>query len=254
VTVLSQIITDAYRELNLIGKSETPTTEESTEAMRSLNRYIQGLFGNEAGDPLMDMLFGDNANVDSATYYNDFETFVKSWYLPAGFRLKLNLDQAETIKLTPNPENGARFGVVDASQNLGTFNFTLQGNGSRIENATSLTLDGSTGTSFEWFYRSDTANWHRITDLTEVDESPFPEEFDDLLVIGLAFRLDPKHGAGVNQFSINTYNQTLKKFRARYSQVQERAPDLALSRMDQRRQRRGYSLENEFERGSIFRR
>lgn len=253
MTLISQIITDAYRELNLIGKTETPTTEETAEGLRLLNRHIEGLFGNEAGDPLMDMLYGENANVDSGTYYNDFERFVERWYLPSGFRLKLNLENSDTIKLTPNPENGARFGIVDASNNLSTNTFTLDGNGSLIEGVTDLTIN-TDGFSGEWFYRSDKATWQRYTGLLETDESPFPVEFDDLLIIGLAMRLDPRNGSGINPLSLQTYRTVRGKFRARYTQQQERALDPALSRIEgQRRFRRGYSLEGEFERGSIFR-
>lgn len=253
MTLISTIITDAYRETNLIARGSTETLSEQTEALRLLDRYIEALFGNEAGDPLMDMLYGKNANIDAAVYNNEFEIFVNNWYLPAGFRLKLNLSETKTIKLTPNPENGAMFGIVDASNNLASFPLTLDGNGSLIEGVTDLTVatNGYTGV---WFYRADKANWQRISNLEVTDESPFPKEFDDLLIIGLAMRLDPRNGSGINPMSMERYGSMLKKFRGRYSQVVEKSVDWALSRINgQRRYRNGYSLQGEFERGSVFR-
>jgi len=247
MTLISTIITDAYRETNLIARGSTETVAEQTEALRLLDRYIQSLFGNEAGDNLMEVLFGNNSNIDNSTYNNEFETFITNWFMPTGYRLKLNLEQT-------NPQDGAMFGVVDASNNLATFPLIIDGNGSRIESVTDLTLN-TNGFEGTWFYRADRANWQRVSDLLVTDESPFPKEFDDLLIIGLAFRLDPRNGSGINQASANRYQSMLRKFRARYSQIQERPLDRSLSDLDgnQRRYWRGYSLNGEFERGSIFR-
>lgn len=254
MTLISTIITDAYRETNLIARGATETSGEQTEALRLLNRCIESLFGFEAGDPLQEMLFGRNQNIDEAIYDNEFELFIRRWYMPAGYRLKLNLGEPSTIKLFPNPEDGAMFGVVDASNNLSTNNFTIDGNGSLIEGQTELVLN-TDGYSGVWFYRADKGNWQRITDLEAVDQSPFPRAFDDLLILELAMRLDPRNGSALSQLSMSRYGNMLKKFRARYSQVKERPLDWALARINgqQRRYLQGYSVEGEFERGSIFR-
>lgn len=254
MTTIETIITDAYRETNLIARGATPSAGEQTEALRLLERFIQSLFGNEAGDNVEEMLFGRNANIDSITYNNEFETFVQQYYLPTGYRLKLNLSEPKTVKLDPKPQDGDMFSVVDASNNLATFNLTIDGNGSRIEGSTDLVLN-TNGYAATWFYRADIANWQRVTDLTLVDNSPFPKEFDDLLIIGLAMRLDPREGRGLGDLTMSRYANVLRKFRARYSPVQERGLDWALARIDgqQRRFSRGYSLDGEFERGSIFR-
>ena len=52
MTTVSQLITDAYRESNLIAVNSSPTSPEQTEALRLLNRVVKSLFGNEMGDPL----------------------------------------------------------------------------------------------------------------------------------------------------------------------------------------------------------
>jgi hypothetical protein len=253
MTTIAQLITQGYRESNLIANGATESPAEQAEGLLLLENYILSLFGNEAGDPLVPMLYGVNSNVDRGTYNNDFETFVNDWYVPPGYQLKLNLPESRTIRLKPNPEDGATFGVVDASNNLATNNLTIMGNGSRIEGNTSLTLN-TDGQSSVWFYRADTANWARITDLTVTDESPFPKEFDNLLSIGLAMRLDPRNGNGLSQLSVNRYSEVMSKFKSRYNQTREMALDWALSRMDgDRFFRRRYTIEGEFERGSIYR-
>jgi hypothetical protein len=252
MTAISTIISDAYRETNLIARGASPNTSEEQEGLRLLNRFIQSLFGNEVGDNLEEALIGNNSNIDTSTYNNEFELFVDNNFLPPGYRLKLNLDEAKTIKLDPRPEDGDMFGVVDASNNLATYNLTLDGNGSRIEGNTDLTLNIS-GYSATWFYRADKANWQRVTNLTATDESPFPEAFDDLLIIGLAMRLNPRNGPPLSEMSLTRYANVLRKFKARYSLVQARRPDLALLLTSgQRGFGRGYSLTGEFERGSIF--
>lgn len=254
MTLISTIIADAYRETNLIARGSTPSTGEQEEGLRLLDRYIESLFGNEVGDNLEDQLFGNNSNIDTSTYNNNFENFVKNWFLPDGYRLKLNLSSAETIKLDPNPEDGARFGIVDASNNLSTYNLTIDGNGSRIEGATDLVLS-TDGSSDTWFYRADEGDWKRVTNLALDSESPFPKEFDDVLIIGLAMRLSPRNGPGLKQETVSHYQRILSKFRARYSQVQQKPVEWALLELNRRNRRynRRYSFNGEFERGSIFR-
>lgn len=252
MTTIATIITDAYRETNLIARGATESVGEQTEALRLLERYIDSLFGNEVGANVQEMLFGQNANIDATTYNNEFQNFVERLYLPAGYRLKLNLDAPKTIKLPPNPQEGDLFGIVDASHNLASYPFTIVGNGSHIQGNNSLILNAN-GYSAMWFYRADKSNWKRITDLQTTDESPFPKAFDDLLIIGLAMRLDPRNGLNLSDISMMRYNNVLSKFRARYSPVKEKPSEWALSSIDgSQRYLRRYGFDGEFERGTIF--
>ena len=115
MTTIATIIADAYRETNLIARGASLTTSEEEEGLRLLERFILSLFGNEAGDNVEERLYGQNANIDSSTYNNDFEQFVDRYYLPTGYRLKLNLNEAKTIKLDSQPLDGAMFSIIDAS-------------------------------------------------------------------------------------------------------------------------------------------
>ena len=56
MTIASVIITDAYRESNLIPVGQSETTAEQTEALRRLNRIIDRLISTAAGELVYDWL------------------------------------------------------------------------------------------------------------------------------------------------------------------------------------------------------
>lgn len=217
MTTISQIITDAYRESNLIAVGGSPTTAEQTEALRLLNRVVSSLFGNEMGDPLKVLPLGKN-NILTPTNVNLYMDDILDYYVPANTRLQCNLEAEVTVNLTPHPQDGARFAVVDASNNLATHNLVVYGNGRLIEDATNIVLDVN-GLAREWFYRDDLGEWVRLSDLTLESESPFPPEFDDLLITNLALRLAPRQGTDFDIASQTAMTRLEKKFRARYKQT-----------------------------------
>ena len=218
MTTISQIITDAYRESNLIAVGGSPTTAEQTEALRLLNRVVSSLFGNEMGDPLKVLPLG-KGNMQTPTNVNFYMDDILDYYVPANTRLQCNLEAEVTVNLIPNPQDGSRFAVVDASNNLATHNLIVYGNGRLIEDATNIVLDTS-GLTREWFYRDDLGEWVRLSDLTLESESPFPTEFDDLLITSLALRLAPRQGAEFDTATQVTMSRLEKKFRARYKQTE----------------------------------
>jgi hypothetical protein len=57
-----------------------------------------------------------------------------------------------------------------------------------------------------------------ITDLALNDTFPFPIEFEDLFVIGLATRLNPRNGVSVDEQAMMNFRRQRNIFRARYSQ------------------------------------
>lgn len=231
MTLISTIIGDAFRESNLIAIGVDPTTAEITEALRVLNRYVSALVGNELGELLTDSSYGLN-NVTRPNEDNYvLDDILASYYLPENTRIVTNLQGAKTVYLHPNPRDGARIGITDPSSNLATYNLIFNGNGRTIEDATSVTL-ATNGVDREWFYRADLGNWARISDLATSDQSPFPAAFDDLLIIGLAMRLNPRNGAAVDPQSIDTYKSQMKKFKSRYRQSKQMGVDTVLGRIN----------------------
>lgn len=226
MTTISQIITDAYREGNLIAVGATPTTAEQTEALRLLNRLVASYFGSEFGEDLTDLALG-KGGVDTGKEFVAFLDDYPDIVVPSNTRLVLNLEAADTVTLPATPMNGERFAVTDASGNLATYNLTVEGNGRMIEGASTLTLSED-GLDRSWFYRADISEWKRLSTLELTDESPFPSEYDDFLIIGLAIRLNPRHGVAVDPQSMMQFGKLKSRFMAMYSQKKEVPVELAL--------------------------
>lgn len=245
MTILSDIITEAYRESNLIAVGTQPTTAEQAEAVKLLERFINTLFGAEAGEKLLPINIGKNNTDYEAFFYDGIE----DWFLPLNKRVMLNLEDPKSILLHPIPQDGSRLGVLDVSGNVATYNFTINGNGRNIEGQPSVVLDED-GVNRQWFYRADLGSWERLTDLDITSESPFPSEYDDLLIIGLAIRLASRNGKPMAPESTFTFNRLTKDFKANYAQTIQQPSELALIRTPGTWWYRGYyGSEQAFLRG-----
>ena len=230
MTLVAQIIKDAFREGNLISIGETPSANEQEEALRILQRFVRSILGNSMGDPLTSYPIG-RTNVITPSGYPIYSTPPGGdWFIPDNTRIVANLASAISVPLHPLPEDGARMAVIDAAANLDTYNLTLQGNGRMIEGATSLTLS-TASLSAEWFYRADLGDWKRVSDLVLLDEMPFPEEFDDLFIIFLAMRINPRNTIPLDSQSGMAYAKALKEFKARYSQRKTVRSELGITRL-----------------------
>lgn len=254
MTLISTIIRDAYRESNLIAISADPTTAEQAEGLRLLNRYVLSLFGNEGGDPFTTIPIGRN-NIDRPAGFPGYDGQPRGdWFVPVNSRLVLNLTQSETVFLHPRPHDGARFAFVDKSANLSTFNLIVDANGYTIGGSSTTTFN-TNSQSAEYFFNADTGNWGVVTPLLSSDASPFPEKFDDLLVIGLAMRINPRNGVAADSQSVEAYRMTLRKFKAQYGQVIEMSSEEALLRLSGTRRKNywiGYDDNDAFNTGIPF--
>lgn len=229
MTLISTLIRDAYRESNLIAISADPTTAEQTEGLRLLNRYISSLFGNEGGDPLQALPIGRH-NISRPGGFPGYENQPNGdFFVPVNTRLILNVTAAQTVYLHPKPHDGARFAFVDKSSNLATFPLTVNANGYTIGSATTATFN-TNGKVAEYFFNGETGNWGVVVPVIAADSSPFPEKFDDALIIGLAMRLNPRHAVEMDPQSVEAYKSNLRKFKAQYGQNIEVGSELALVR------------------------
>jgi hypothetical protein len=239
LTLVSDIIRDAYRESNLIAIGADPTSAEQTEGLTLLNRLVASVYGIKAGEDLEPLVIGRN-NISRPQDFPGYETVPDEteWYVPANARLILNLEEAVTVYLDPNPDDGARFAFMDKSGNLSTYNLTINGNGRTIASATSVTVSTDSAIQ-EYFYRADTGDWALVSPLEADDTFPFPDEFEDMFVIGLAARINPRNGVAVDAQSGGTYSELLKQFKARYRQHRQVGLELGYLRLVG--VRRGYS-------------
>lgn len=235
MALVHEIIKDAFREANLIPITQSPTLDEQTEALRLLNRFVRSIFGNEAGDKLQSFAVGTN-NITTTASMPTY-TFTGVNYVPLNARLVANLAAPVTVNLHPDPEDGSRVAVIDASGNFNSQNMTLVGNGRKIDGANTAVLNTSS-LQKEWFYRADLGSWMAITNLGLNDTFPFPIEFEDLFVIGLATRLNPRNGAAIDPQAMMNYQRQRNLFRARYSQSIQQASEDGLVRLSGTRNNR----------------
>lgn len=205
MTLVSDIITRAYRESNIIAIGATPTANEMAEGLVLLNSVVQSSVGNEIADSLNDLVIG-------GTY--DQSQYLTPW-VPDNTRLVLNLSAPLTVTLDPYPFEGQRFAVVDVSGNLATNNLTVNGNNRNIGGASTLVLN-TNGTNSHYLFRSDTGNWVKISDLISSDVLPFPEEFDEYFVLMTAGRINPRNGATLNDQSMLALKRMRSQIHSRY--------------------------------------
>jgi hypothetical protein len=240
MTLVSSIITQAYRESNLIAVGTTPTANHIAEALDRLNSIVMSTIGNEVGDPLIDVTVGGT--------YDESE--VLSPWVPKNTRLLLNLTAAETYYLHPNPKNGQRFALADIDNNLSTYNVIINGNGRSIEAAATLTL-ATNGLARQWMYRGDTGNWVRVATLTSSDQLPFPEDFDDYFITMLALRINPRISQQMSAESLKALSRSRSQLNARYNVPYEIEPDLNM-RNSLSQKRRTNTTGDDFNTGRVY--
>jgi hypothetical protein len=198
-----------------VAQITTPTTAEQNEALNIFNRLVRSVYGNEAGDPFVTVNFGNN-NVGSN--WQGYNSIPSDFFVRPDSRVVFNNTQPQTMYLNPYPQDGERMAIQDASGNMNIYPVTLLGNGNKIEGVSTLVLN-TAGFNKEWLYRSDIGEWQVVTPLTLVSVLPFPEEFEDMFIIGLAMRINPRNGTSIDPQSVQAYSRILTQFKARYSVV-----------------------------------
>lgn len=228
MTLVSEIIRDAYRECNLIAISADPTTAEQAEGLRLLNRFVASVYGQEFGEELLPVLIGRN-NINRPSGFPWYENVpdTVNWFVPSNSRVVLNLTTPQTLYLNPNPHDGERFAFIDKSSNLSTYPITINANGRSIAGTTSVTYS-TDGDVREFMYRADIGDWTQVLPLEADDTFPFPTAFDDLFVIGLALRINPRNAQETVPDSTGMFNRLMRQFKARYRQKQMQPAELAL--------------------------
>lgn len=223
MTTVASIIQSALRETNLIPLGTTPTAAQLAEGFTLLSTITAGALGNDAGENLNPWPLGQN-DINSPRGYPWWNNELPgNVFVPTNIRVMCNLTGDGMINLHPRPHDGARMGVVDVSQNFGDFPLTVNGNGRSIEGSDSVVLD-TDGLIREWLYREDLGDWVVSVPLNAAGDMPWPSEFDDLFIIMLAMRLNPRYGQIMHPASMQVLKESKSQFTARYSQSTTQAP------------------------------
>ena len=108
----------------------------------------------------------------------------------------------------------------------------------------------------EWFYRADLGQWVKLSALTEIDNLPFPDEFESFFILLLAMRLNPRYGRSMDEQSAAIFKQGRTSFVARYLQSMPLEIDDSISwpfmSMQSYDQQRQFSSSPGFDRGGYF--
>ena len=247
MTLISSIITDAFREGNILPLGVEPNANQSAEALRLLNSIFTTSYGDEAGEPLQDWPLGNFGREIAVSLIQDIDRP----YLNR--RLIAVNDAAQTVYFSAMPQDGARMGIIDPFGRLASVPITIDANGRTIEAAATLTVN-TNGTMAEWLYRADLGDWVLLTPKLATDEMPFPTDFDTYFITCLAMRINPRYGRTMDEQSAVTYKSERRKFIARYlqSMPREMNDDISwpfMSRQSYDRSRT-FSNQRDFNRGS----
>lgn len=214
MTLISSIITDAYRENNTLALGASPSTLQSTEGLRLLQAVVSAEIGGDAGEQLRDWPLGNYGRQASDKLDRSAIEIANP---PINSRLVHTAEAAITVYFPPAPSDGSRFAISDPFSRLAAYPVTLDGNGRLVETAATLTLN-TNALNVEWFYRADLGTWVRVTDLATDADLPFPEDYDMMFIILLAIRLSPRYGASITDATAMMFKQQRRQFLARYVQ------------------------------------
>jgi hypothetical protein len=246
VTLISSIITDAYREANILPLGRVPNANQVAEALRLYNGLLNAIYGSDAGEDLTDWPLGTFGR--EAGYILPYTDYVV--VRPTiNRRLIATNTEAKTIYLTTCPQDGSRMGIADPFGRLAAFPVTLDANGRTIAGAATLVLN-TNGLFREWFYRADLGQWVQLTQKLETDENPFPVDFDNFFTVLLSMRLNPRYGRTIDDQSAAIFKSDRKQFVARYLQSQPLQIDDSLSWPFMSRQ--GYDQQRVFSSNRAF--
>jgi hypothetical protein len=217
MTTVASIINDALRETNLIPLGVDPTTDQQAEAFGKLQTLVASVLGNEMGENLSPFPLG-TLDINSPAGYPWWSNELPgNVFIQTNYRIMCNLTGPGLINLSPIPHDGARMGIVDVAGNFSTNPFTVNGNGRTLEGLPSQTYN-TDGEKREWMYRGDLGDWVVVSPITLDGDMPWGPEFDDMFIILLAMRLNPRYGQVMHPASVEILKEVKSKFTARYSQ------------------------------------
>lgn len=223
MTTVASIIKSALRETNLIPLGVEPTDDQAAEGFNLLSTIVAGVLGNEAGENLNPIPLGQEGINSPRGYPWWANELPGNIFMPFNVRIMCNLTASGQVNLHPRPHDGARMGIVDVSQNFDIFPLTIHGNGRSIEGEESMVYN-TVGEVRQWIYREDLGNWVTVIPLDIVGEMPWPPEFDDMFIIMLAMRINPRYGQVIHPASEKTLEMAQMKFSARYAQSTTQMP------------------------------
>jgi len=214
---VADIITDAYRESNLIAVNATPTADETTEGLNRLQALIKSTLGTDVSYIMEDWTLANATTITRPSGVPLTSAQASAYYIQPQSRIMASLTVATSVSLDPYPNDGQRFSVIDVAGNFGTYNLTIAGNGRLVNGGASLVLSTNSEVR-EFMFRSDIGDWVEIDTFTTADNLPFPTDFDDYFITSLAMRLNRRYGREMSPESVARLNEQRGAIIQRYKQ------------------------------------
>lgn len=233
MTILSDIITPAYREANFKAQSQTLTAVEQSEGLALLQSLTDSLVAMVIGTRPTPWYIPSPMKT-SAKAYNypavpgdpGIQPPQDPLYPPPNTRLFLKNTTAEVVYFQYQPEDGAVMEYVDAGH---TATVTFDGNGmffglTGLDTTYAVTSKSGQVTRnapIQWVFRGDRAAWVAIETLTADGEMPFPSMFTDYWVTALSIRLAPRFGNDPRETTILRWREMVRFIALQYRQSEE---------------------------------
>lgn len=230
MTTASVIINRAFRETQIVPSDVAPTDAQVTEALP----LLQGIIDRYVRAPIVTLWLGQVSDIrqQRGSVFRDFTPYADKVAIPQDIYLNCLLDSAKTIKLPPSPGDGARIVVLDVGGTFGTNFLTIEGNGNLVDGGASLVLNAS-GVGVSLLYRRELAQWIIVPDAVGLSNNlPYPTLYDDLFIIELAMRLEPRYGKEMPAITMEIYKMVKSMFTGRYMMTNSStSPDVLFDTM-----------------------
>ena len=242
MTLVSDLIQQAYREGNIIPAGKQPTTDEQAEALSRFNSLMSSFFGFGMGEPLEDWIFPSPQR--TAAVAANFPQLPMmpaapdlpyvTPYPPKNTRIVWGAVTG-TIWFPEKPNDGSRMAFVHGSGagdgGAAGSVLTLDGNGRLIDGAPTLQLAYGAAAQ-QWLYRADLGQWITFKPLALTDDCPFMADLDDLWIGLLAMRLAGRYNKQLSPETLAAIKRMQAVARARFHQdvdTQYRGADIPRS-------------------------
>jgi hypothetical protein len=217
MSTLSEIIQRAFRESQILDIDRAPSTQQVTEALP----ILRGIILRHIRPAVTTIWIGalESIKEQKGAIFKNFNSYIPNRAVPQDCYVNMFPDQARSLLMPPSPGDGARLTFIDVGGTLASFPVTLLGNGNLVNMTASETL--STNNSITSFmFRRDIANWQPVSPVAIIETAamPFPEEFDDMFVIELATRINPRYGKDMSEVTMQVYESIRSRFMGRYMQ------------------------------------
>lgn len=197
----------------MLGIGRNPSSAQAANALTELGDLIKSLVGFGGSHPV------ETVVIDESYEMSGRQRAVRFLCLTG-----------VTITLPEHPVDGARVEIKDVKGTAATSNIVLSGNGLFIESAASITIS-TASVQRSWVFRADTGNWARVADLGLDDDLPFPDEFDTIVALMLARRLEGEYGANLSPTDQALARAGRSRLRARYVKPPDAVFDGGLSNL-----------------------